>query len=56
LVAVGGNEVSGARRPVLASRRVTLWPGSVMRQYEPGGDGQFHDGLLTDLLREDLAR
>lgn len=30
-------------------------PVGVMRQYERGGDGQFHDGLLMDLLREDLA-
>jgi hypothetical protein len=27
----------------------------VMRQYERGGDGQFHDGLLMDLLRDELA-
>jgi hypothetical protein len=26
-----------------------------MRQYERGGDGQFHDGLLMDLLRDELA-
>jgi aminoglycoside 6'-N-acetyltransferase len=26
----------------------------VMRQYERGNDGQFHDGLLMDLLRDDL--
>lgn len=25
-----------------------------MRQYERGGDGQFHDGLLMDLLRDEL--
>jgi aminoglycoside 6'-N-acetyltransferase len=28
----------------------------VMRQYERGGDGQFHDGLLMDLLREELTK
>ncbi len=27
----------------------------VMRQYERGADGTFHDGLLMDLLRSDLA-
>jgi hypothetical protein len=27
-----------------------------MRQYERGGDGQFHDGLLMDLLREELVQ
>ena len=26
-----------------------------MRQYERGGDGVFHDGLLMDLLRDELA-
>jgi hypothetical protein len=26
-----------------------------MRQYERGSDGQFHDGLLMDLLRDELA-
>jgi hypothetical protein len=27
----------------------------VIRQYERGGDGRFHDGLLMDLLRGKLA-
>jgi aminoglycoside 6'-N-acetyltransferase len=26
-----------------------------MRQYERGSDGRFHDGLLMDLLRDELA-
>jgi aminoglycoside 6'-N-acetyltransferase len=26
-----------------------------MRRYERGPDGQFHDGLLMDLLRDELA-
>jgi aminoglycoside 6'-N-acetyltransferase len=26
----------------------------IMRRYERGNDGHFHDGLLMDLLREDL--
>jgi aminoglycoside 6'-N-acetyltransferase len=29
-------------------------PVGVMRQYERGTDGQFHDGLLMELLRDDL--
>ena len=29
-------------------------PVGVMRQYERGNDGQFHDGLLMDLLRDEL--
>lgn len=28
----------------------------VMRQYEQGRDGSYHDGLLMDLLRDDLGR
>jgi len=31
-------------------------PVGVMRRYERGGDGRFHDGLLMDLLRGELAR
>jgi aminoglycoside 6'-N-acetyltransferase len=27
----------------------------VMRQYEQGADGTFHDGVLMDLLRDDLT-
>jgi aminoglycoside 6'-N-acetyltransferase len=30
-------------------------PVGVMRQYERGSDGIFHDGLLMDLLRDELA-
>jgi len=26
-----------------------------MRQYERGGDGRFHDGLLMDRLRDELT-
>jgi aminoglycoside 6'-N-acetyltransferase len=29
-------------------------PVGVMRRYERGGDGHFHDGLLMDLLRDEL--
>jgi hypothetical protein len=31
-------------------------PAGVMRQYERGGDGHFHDGLLMDLLRRRTGR
>jgi aminoglycoside 6'-N-acetyltransferase len=34
--------------------KVGFRPVGVMRQYERGSDGQFHDGLLMDLLRDDL--
>ncbi len=30
-------------------------PVGLMRQYERGPDGQFHDGLLMDLLRDELC-
>jgi len=36
--------------------KVGFRPVGVMRQYERGGDGRFHDGLLMDLLRGELAR
>ena len=35
--------------------KVGFQPVGVMRQYERGGDGVFHDGLLMDLLRDELA-
>ena len=34
--------------------KVGFRPVGVMRQYERGGDGNFHDGLLMDLLRGEL--
>lgn len=34
--------------------KVGFRPVGVMRQYERGGDGVFHDGLLMDLLRDEL--
>jgi aminoglycoside 6'-N-acetyltransferase len=36
--------------------KVGFRPVGVMRQYERGSDGRFHDGLLMDLLRDDLAQ
>ena len=35
--------------------KVGFRPVGVMRRYERGGDGRFHDGLLMDLLRDELA-
>jgi aminoglycoside 6'-N-acetyltransferase len=35
--------------------KVGFRPVGVMRRYERGPDGTFHDGLLMDLLPEDLA-
>lgn len=34
--------------------KVGFRPVGVMRQYERGDDGRFHDGLLMDLLRGEL--
>ncbi len=34
---------------------VGFQPVGIMRRYERGPDGSWHDGLLLDLLREDLA-
>jgi aminoglycoside 6'-N-acetyltransferase len=31
-------------------------PVGLMRQYERGTDGKFHDGLLMDLLRDELVQ
>jgi aminoglycoside 6'-N-acetyltransferase len=44
------------RRAIRCYEKVGFLPVGVMRQYERGGDGQFHDGLLMDLLRSDLLR
>jgi aminoglycoside 6'-N-acetyltransferase len=37
-------------------RKVGFRPVGVMRRYERGADGSWHDGLLMELLAEDLAR
>ncbi len=34
--------------------KVGFRPVGVLRQYERGADGRFHDGLLMELLRDDL--
>ena len=40
---------------IRAYERVGFRPVGVMRRYERGADGSWHDGLLMDLLAEDLA-
>jgi aminoglycoside 6'-N-acetyltransferase len=35
--------------------KVGFRPVGIMRQYERGSDGTFHDGLLMDLLRDELT-
>jgi aminoglycoside 6'-N-acetyltransferase len=41
-------------RAIAAYRRVGFRPVGIMRSYERGPDGRFHDGLLLDLLRGEL--
>jgi len=43
------------QRAVRSYQRVGFRPVGVMRRYERGADGSWHDGLLMDLLPEDLA-
>ena len=42
-------------RAIRAYESVGFKPVGVMRQYERGPDGVFHDGLLMDLLPEELV-
>lgn len=42
-------------RAIRAYERVGFRPVGVMRRYERGADGTWHDGLLMDLLPEDLT-
>jgi aminoglycoside 6'-N-acetyltransferase len=42
-------------RAIRSYARVGFRPVGVMRQYERGPDGTWHDGLLMDLLPEDLT-
>ncbi len=42
------------RRAIAAYRKVGFRDVGVMRQYELGNDGQWHDALLMDLLRDEL--
>ena len=41
-------------RAIRAYERVGFKPVGVLRQYERGPDGTFHDGLLMDMLRGEL--
>ena len=41
------------RRAIRAYVKVGFRPVGVMRRYERGADGTFHDGLLMELLAED---
>jgi aminoglycoside 6'-N-acetyltransferase len=43
------------QRAIRAYRRVGFRPVGVMRRYERGPDGSWHDGLRMDLLPEDLT-
>jgi aminoglycoside 6'-N-acetyltransferase len=45
----------GNERAIRSYTKVGFRPVGVMRQYERGDDGRFHDGLLMDLLRDELA-
>ena len=42
-------------RAIRAYARVGFRPVGVMRRYERGSDGTFHDGLLMDLLADELT-
>jgi aminoglycoside 6'-N-acetyltransferase len=42
-------------RAIRAYERVGFHPVGIMRDYERGPDGEWHDGLLMDLLRGDLT-
>lgn len=41
-------------RAIAAYQAVGFRPVGIQRQYERGPDGTFHDGLLLDLLRDEL--
>lgn len=42
-------------RAIRSYERVGFKPVGIMRQYERGPDGIWHDGLLMDLLRDELT-
>ena len=59
----GGLRRGGDRRPVTdhiaairAYKKVGFRPVGVMRRYDLGPDGTFHDDLLMDLLPEKFIR
>lgn len=43
------------QRAIRTYAAVGFRPVGVMRRYERGPDGTFHDGLLMDLLRDDMT-
>jgi aminoglycoside 6'-N-acetyltransferase len=43
-------------RAIRAYAAVGFRPVGIMRRYERGPDGTYHDGLLMDLLREELTQ
>jgi aminoglycoside 6'-N-acetyltransferase len=43
------------QQAIRSYQRVGFRPVGVMRRYERGPDGSWHDGLLMDLLPEDLS-
>jgi len=43
------------QRAIRCYQRVGFRPVGIMRRYERGADGSWHDGLLMDLLPGDLA-
>lgn len=43
------------RQAIRCYQKVGFQPAGVLRRYERGADGQFHDGLLMDLIRDDLS-
>ena len=43
-------------RAIRSYAKVGFRPVGVMRRYERGPDGTFHDGLLMDLLRDELTQ
>lgn len=43
-------------RAIRCYEKVGFRPVGILRQYERGPDGTFHDGLLMDLLRGELTR
>jgi len=42
-------------RAIKVYERVGFRPVGIMRRYERGADGTFHDGLLMDLLADELS-
>lgn len=43
------------RQAIRSYAKVGFRPVRIMRQYERGSDGHFHDGLLMDHLRDELT-